>query len=241
MKKEWLLGEKPSRRKSAKAKRNCSISPTMELLEKKEKDSSQKEIRLSKQMFQSLMKKARQASSSETKNKCICVCNCGFYPRGTQLVAAENEEKEIKSIPEPIHLTQELTRSTITGLGTEPSTAFPSKTLQHAQFNQVQPPRIRTTPYQPWYGSQGSQPMQDNAYLQELVFQSFLLYSYMKTMKFLFRYMAGMSSCLTNPNQPGMSSQTAFKPYENLIPQDPSRLTALNDYSFFDNRSSEDF
>uniref|UniRef100_A0AC34RE57 Uncharacterized protein n=1 Tax=Panagrolaimus sp. JU765 TaxID=591449 RepID=A0AC34RE57_9BILA len=218
MKKEWLLGEKPNRTKTTqKVKRNCSTSPTMELLEQKEKDSSQKEVRLSKHMFQSLMKKARQASSSETKNKCVCQCSCGFYPRGTTLIAAEDVEKEkiTKPTAEPIHLTRELTRTTIAGLGTEPSTAFPPKTLSHPQFNHVQPPKMPTNPYQPWYTN--PQPMQENTYLQE--------------------YMAGMSSCLSNPNQPNMSSQIAFKPYENLIPQDPARLMAFNDYSLFDNRS----
>uniref|UniRef100_A0AC34Q142 Uncharacterized protein n=1 Tax=Panagrolaimus sp. JU765 TaxID=591449 RepID=A0AC34Q142_9BILA len=76
-----------------------------------------------------------------------------------------------------------------------------------------------TNPHQPWYAN--PQPMQENTYLQ--------------------KYMTGMSSCITNPNQSNMCSQTTFKPYENLIPQDPARLMTFNDYYFLDNRSSEHF
>lgn len=211
MKKEWLLGEKSCRTKHQnKSKRHHSSSPTIEEIERKGQESTSKEIRLSKEMFQTLVKKARMKTFEPPKTRCMCTCTCGFYPVNTRLIAEINYQQQdmMKFIP---NITPDVcvSQPTIARLTAEPLQPFDPSTMN--PINHVPQPRLPTHPY----GLYPTQPVQDTVYLQE--------------------YMAGMST-LSSSNQPGPSTgPSAFRRYDNFIPTDPSRLmSSLNDYTFFD-------
>lgn len=165
--KDWLVGEKLNRKgnTSARNKRNRSLSPTMEELEKKVQ-GSKNEVSLSKQVLQSLIKRARQGNSKspEPKTRCTCSCLCGFYPSNVRLVAeAEVKESEImKPTSESGYIHQEISQPTIARITSEPFPGFENP--NHSAIGTIPHPRFQPNPYPSWYQPP---PMQETSYLQE--------------------------------------------------------------------------
>ena len=164
--KEWLIGDKSNKRgNSTKNKRNRSLSPTIEELERKVQ-GSKNEVSLSKEVLQSLIKRARHGNSKspEPKTRCTCSCRCGFYPPNVRLVAeTEIKQPEImKPISESEYGHQEIPQPTIARINSEPFPAFENP--GNPTIGNIPHPRFPSNPYPSWYQAS---PMQETSYLQE--------------------------------------------------------------------------